>query len=63
MIKPGQPRGMTLTMFYSLPESTTSVNSTEEKKGNEPVCQNRMTNFSLTGPVDQSGPPPKVRGP
>ena len=57
MIKPGQPRGMNLTMFYSLPKSTTKVKSIEEKKGSEPVCQNGTANFS---PIDQSGPPPEV---
>ena len=36
------------------------VNSTEEKKGNEPSCQNGTANICLTGPTYQSGPPLEV---
>ena len=33
-IKPGQSRGMTLTIFYSFPEFPKLMKSTEEKHGN-----------------------------
>ena len=36
------------------------MKSTEEKQGNESVCQNGTANFGLTGSTDQSGPPSEV---
>ena len=51
-IKPGQQRGMALTIFCSFPQSPTHVRSTEEKCGNELICQNGTANFvQLVWPV------------
>ena len=48
LIKPGQPKGMALTIFLSLFQiSYTS----EEKSGNKPVCQNETAKYGRNIPT------------
>ena len=47
---------MVLTILYFFPNPPHKWKSTEEKKGNESVCQNEAASFGLT---EQSEPPPE----